>query len=138
MGKTVGKIGTGLQLIPMLALGGYLLFASLLLVGNRAGYQPKAGFELNRSATELWYGLAIIVVGMLAIRWFKAAVLLALLAGIPIALAIAGTVSDRVDFLDRDVVMFVAPWCAISLVGFAIRVLATPEPAANPQVSSSP
>jgi hypothetical protein len=76
--------------------------------------------------------------GAVASRSSKAAVLEALLAGMPIALAIAKTLSDRADFLDSTLIVTVAPLCVISLVGFAIRVMATPEPAGKPQVSGQP
>jgi len=40
--------------------------------------------------------------------------------------------------LDSTLIASVAPLCVISLVGFAIRVLAPPEPAAKPQVTGQP
>jgi hypothetical protein len=118
----------------MWLMGAYLIFASLFLA--TIGGAGQSGFVYdNQSAIELWYGLVVVVGGLMAIRWFKAAVVEALLAGIPIALVVASTISDHPVLLDRTVVGLVAPFCVISLVGFAIRVLAMPEPADKPQVS---
>ena len=130
----MGTVGAGLQLVPMLLMGAYLIFASLLL--GTVGGPNRSGFVYeNQSAIELWYGLVVVVVGVVAIRWFKAAVVEAVLAGIPIALVVAGTITDHSVVMDSTIVETVAPACVISLVGFAIRVLAMPEPADKPQVS---
>jgi hypothetical protein len=111
----------------MWMLGIILFFESFLVAGTRLLYHARAGFELDQNVTGLWYALVVAVVGVLAIRWFKAAVLEGLLAAIPIAIFVAGSLSDRVDFLDRFFVASAAVFCAISLVGFAIRVVEMPE-----------
>ena len=134
--KTV-RFGVRLQLIPMWVAGGFLLFASTFLLTAGGAYRQRSSLVLDQSAVEFWYGLVVVVVGVVATRSSKAAVLEALLAGMPIALAIARTISDRADFLDRTLIASVAPLCVISLVGFAIRVLA-PEPATKSRLSSHP
>jgi hypothetical protein len=82
--KTV-RFGVRLQLIPMWVTGGFLLFASTFLLRAGGAYQQRSSLELDQSAVEFWYGLVVVVVGVVAIRSSKAAVLEALLAGMPIA-----------------------------------------------------